>query len=174
MVINDFVSAMQSKDHEALAACFAEECRLFDYCPSVVKRQNSFSVRPQRHRDVLPQQVHVRSFGMLDPRVVNERTVNFYADYNGTIIHALAQIENCTDGSCSLDDSLIRELVISRRKSRRPLLANAASPVPAGRSLFSGPHGERAPRVCQITRPLDARPVPGRALRIAHGTGAVA
>ena len=42
MVINDFVSAMQSKDHEALAACFAEECRLFDYCPSVVKRQNSF------------------------------------------------------------------------------------------------------------------------------------
>lgn len=49
---------------------------------------------------------------MLDPRVVNERTVNFYADYNGTIIHALAQIENCTDGSCSLDDSLIRELVI--------------------------------------------------------------
>ena len=97
MVINDFVSAMQSKDHEALAACFAEECRLFDYCPSVVKRQNSFLFG---------------GFGMLDPRVVNERTVNFYADYNGTIIHALAQIENCTDGSCSLDDSLIRELVI--------------------------------------------------------------
>ena len=97
MVINDFVSAMQSKDHEALAACFAEECRLFDYCPSVVKRHNKFMFG---------------GFGMLDPRVVNERTVNFYADYNGTIIHALAQIENCTDGSCSLDDSLIRELVI--------------------------------------------------------------
>lgn len=28
MVINDFVSAMQSKDHEALAACFAEELSL--------------------------------------------------------------------------------------------------------------------------------------------------
>ena len=42
MVINDFVSAMQSKDHEALAACFAEECRLFDYCPSVVKRRTRF------------------------------------------------------------------------------------------------------------------------------------
>ena len=47
-----------------------------------------------------------------DPRIVNERTVNFYADYNGTIIHALAQIENCNDGVCSLDDSLIKELVI--------------------------------------------------------------
>ena len=87
MVINDFVSAMQSKDHEALAACFAEECRLFDYCPSVVKRQNSFL------------------FG-------RNAIEMYYADYNGTIIHALAQIENCTDGSCSLDDSLIRELVI--------------------------------------------------------------
>ena len=40
MVINDFVSAMQSKDHEALAACLAEECRLFDSCTSVVKRQH--------------------------------------------------------------------------------------------------------------------------------------
>ena len=112
MVINDFVSAMQSKDHEALAACFAEECRLFDYFPSVVKRQNSFLFG----RNAIEMYYHNKfmfgGFGMLDPRVVNERTVNFYADYNGTIIHALAQIENCTDGSCSLDDSLIRELVI--------------------------------------------------------------
>ena len=96
MVINDFVSAMQSKDHEALAACFAEECRLFDYCPSVVKRQNSFLFG----RNAIEMYYHNKfmfgGFGMLDPRVVNERTVNFYADYNGTIIHALAQIENCT------------------------------------------------------------------------------
>ena len=93
MVINDFVSAMQSKDHEALAACFAEECRLFDYCPSVVKRQNSFLFG----RNAIEMYYHNKfmfgGFGMLDPRVVNERTVNFYADYNGTIIHALAQIE---------------------------------------------------------------------------------
>ena len=44
--------------------------------------------------------------------IVNERTVNFYADYNGAIIHALAQIENCSDGACNLNDSLIQELVI--------------------------------------------------------------
>ena len=42
MVINDFVAAMQAKDHRALAACFAEECRLVDYCPSQVKRPNAF------------------------------------------------------------------------------------------------------------------------------------
>ena len=116
MVINDFVSAMQSKDHEALAACFAEECRLFDYCPSVVNTY-LYSILSKRFgRNAIEMYYHNKfmfgGFGMLDPRVVNERTVNFYADYNGTIIHALAQIENCTDGSCSLDDSLIRELVI--------------------------------------------------------------
>ena len=49
---------------------------------------------------------------MLDPRVVDERTVNFYADYNGVVVHAVATIENCNDGSCALDNSLIQEMVI--------------------------------------------------------------
>lgn len=112
MVINDFVTAMQNKDYQALAACFTEDCRFFDYCPSVVKRENSFLYG----RNAVDMFFHNRfTFGgytMLDPRIVNERTVNFYADYHGTIIHALAQIENCNDGACSLDDSLIQELVI--------------------------------------------------------------
>ena len=42
-------------------------------------------------------------FSIMDPRVVDDRTVNFYANYRGTVIHALAQIENCTDGVCSLE-----------------------------------------------------------------------
>ena len=122
MVINDFVSAMQSKDHEALAACFAEECRLFDYCPSVVKRQNSFLFG----RNAIEMYYHNKfmfgGFGMLDPRVVNERTVNFYADYNGTIIHALAQIENCTDGSCSSAIAPARPSFVARLALMSPPL----------------------------------------------------
>ncbi len=51
-------------------------------------------------------------FSMLDPRVIDERTVNFYADYNGVVVHAVATIENCNDGSCALDNSLIQEMVI--------------------------------------------------------------
>ena len=46
------------------------------------------------------------------PRRVDERTVNFYADYNGVVVHAVATIENCNDGSCALDNSLIQEMVI--------------------------------------------------------------
>ena len=96
MVINDFVTAMQGKDHKGLAACFTEDSRLVDYCPSMVKRQNTFLYG----RNAIEMSFHNKfmfgGFTMRDPRIVNERTVNFYADYNGTIIHALAQIENVT------------------------------------------------------------------------------
>lgn len=112
MVINDFVTAMQNKDHEALAACFADGCRLFDYCPSVAGRSNSFLYGRNAIEMFYHNKFTFGGFGMLDPRIVDERTVNFYSNYNGTIIHALAQIENCNDGMCTLDNSLIKELVI--------------------------------------------------------------
>lgn len=112
MVINDFVAAMQAKDHRALAACFTEECRLVDYCPSLVKRQNAFLYGRNSIEMFFHNKFVFGGFAMRGPRVTNERTVNFYADYNGAIIHALAQIENCSDGACNLNDSLIQELVI--------------------------------------------------------------
>ncbi len=112
MVINDFVDAMVNKDHKALAACFTQESRLIDYCPSMVKGQNSFLYGKNAIEMFFHNKFMFGGFAMSDPRIVNEHTVNFYANYNGTIIHALAQIENCNDGSCTLDDSLIHELVI--------------------------------------------------------------
>ena len=112
MVINDFVAALQAKDHRALAACFTEECRFVDYCPSLVKGQNTFLYGRNAIEMFFHNKFTFGGFSMQDPRITNERTVNFYANYQGAIIHALAQIENCTDGSCSLDDSLIQELVI--------------------------------------------------------------
>ncbi|MEG0505459.1 MAG: hypothetical protein RR547_12490, partial [Raoultibacter sp.] len=110
--INDFVDAMLAKDHKALAACFTEECRLVDYCPSLVKRESAFLYGRNAIEMFFHNKFTFGGFGMLDPRITNERTVNFYANYNGMMIHALAQIENCNDGVCSLNDSLIQELVI--------------------------------------------------------------
>lgn len=112
MVINDFVSAMQNKDHQALAACFAQECRMIDYCPSTAQRQNSFVYGRNAIEMFFHNKFMFNGFGMLDARVINESTVNFHVDYNGTIVYALAQVESCNDGSCTLDGSLIRELVI--------------------------------------------------------------
>lgn len=112
MVIEDFVDAMVKKDHKALATCFTEECRLVDYCPSLVKGQNTFLYGKNSIEMFFHNKFTFGGFSMSDPRITNPNTVNFYARYNGTIIHAIAQIENCNDGVCSLDDSLIRELVI--------------------------------------------------------------
>ena len=96
----------------ALSQCFTEECRLFDYCPSLVGRESAF-IYGKRAIDMYYHNAFVLGgFSIMDPRVVDDRTVNFYANYRGTVIHALAQIENCTDGVCSLDNSLIQELVI--------------------------------------------------------------
>ena len=85
--INDFVTAMQGKDHKGLAACFTEDSRLVDYCPSMVKRQNTFLYG----RNAIEMSFHNKfmfgGFTMRDPRIVNERTVNFYADYNLSLIH---------------------------------------------------------------------------------------
>ena len=112
MVINDLVDAMVNKDHKAFAACFDERCRLFDYFPSLAGRHSTFLFG----RNAVEMYYHNRfmfdGFTVLDPRITDERTINFYVKYNDTVVHALAQLENCTDGSCTLDHSLIKELVI--------------------------------------------------------------
>ena len=40
MIIADYVNAMESKDYQALSRCFADNCRLVDYCPAVVGQDN--------------------------------------------------------------------------------------------------------------------------------------
>ena len=113
MVINDFCFRDAEQRSRGAGRLLRRGVPAVRPLPSVVKRQNSFLFGRNAIEMYLPQQVHVRGFGMLDPRVVvNERTVNFYADYNGTIIHALARSRTAPTGSCSPDDSLIRELVI--------------------------------------------------------------
>lgn len=112
MIIQDFVDAMQKKDHKALSECFTETCRLFDYCPQLVGLEN-FYIYGKRAVDMFYHNQFVLSgFSILDPVIVDERTINLYTDYNGVVVHAIATIENCNDGSCALDNSLIQELVI--------------------------------------------------------------
>ena len=108
MIINDFIAALQNKDHKALAECFVEGSRLFDYCPSLVGKSNSF-VYGRRAIDMFfHNQFVLGGFSILDPHMVNSRTVNFYANYRGTIIHALAQIENVNDEAGLIQELLIR------------------------------------------------------------------
>lgn len=112
MIIDTFIEAMKNKNFEALAECFTEECRLFDYCPQEAGREGFF-VYGKRAIDMFYHNQFVLSgFSISDPRVVDDRTVNFYANYGGVIVHALATIETCNGESCSLQNSLISDMVI--------------------------------------------------------------
>ncbi len=112
MVISDFINAMMTKDHEALAACFEDRCRFFDYCPSLANRQNTFLFGRNAIDMYFHNKFMFNGFTMHDPRILSDRTANFFVDYNGTLVHAQAEIQNYSSNSTSLDDSLIKEMVI--------------------------------------------------------------
>ena len=74
MIVNEFVAALQNKDHVALSQCFTEECRLFDYCPSLVGRESAF-IYGKRAIDMYYHNAFVLGgFSIMDPRVVDDRT----------------------------------------------------------------------------------------------------
>lgn len=107
MIIADFVRALQAKDHKAMAACFADECRLFDYYPLRIKNENYYIYGRWAVEMFYHNKFVLGGLSVLDPRIVDERTVNLYINYGGQVNHALATIESYDPVS-----GLIRELVI--------------------------------------------------------------
>ncbi len=107
MIIADLMYAMRDKNHEALAACFSDTCRLFDYCPQGIGRNNSF-LYGSRAVDMYYHHMFVLGgLSILDPRIENERNINFYSSYAGVIVHAIASIE-----TYDAETGRIKEMVI--------------------------------------------------------------
>lgn len=107
MIIKQFSDAMVSKDYIALSMCFDNMCRLFDYCPAGIGKEN-FYIYGRTAVDMFYHNKFILGgLSVFDPVIVDERTVNFYVSYNGTIIHAVASIEAYDPKS-----GLIREMVI--------------------------------------------------------------
>lgn len=107
MVIADYRNAMEKKDYVALSNCFSDQCRLFDYCPAGIGREN-FYIYGRKAVDMFyHNQFVLGGLTILDPVIVDERTVNFYSNYGGVVIHAVASIESYDPQS-----GLIKELVI--------------------------------------------------------------
>ena len=107
MLIADFSKAMENKDYKALSRCFAERCRMYDYCPAGAGEENYY-IYGNRAVDMFYHNKFVLGgLTVYDPVIVDERTVNFYCSYGGVIIHAVATIENYDPKS-----GLIKELVI--------------------------------------------------------------
>jgi hypothetical protein len=107
MIIADYAHAMENKDYVALSNCFADYCRLFDYCPGGMGREN-FYIYGRKAVDMFYHNKFILGgLSVMDPVIVDERTVNFYVNYGGAIVHALASIEAYDPKS-----GLIKEMVI--------------------------------------------------------------
>lgn len=107
MVIADYKKAMLNKDYKALSECFAKKCSLFDYCPAGAGKEDFFIYGREAIDMFYHNQFILCGLSILDPQIVNERTLNFYGNYGGVIIHAVATIE-----SYDPDSGLISEMVI--------------------------------------------------------------
>lgn len=110
MNINDFVEGMMNKDHEKLASCFGRFCRYIDYCPSMADRENVFLYGANAIEMYYHNKFMFNGFTMHDPHVVDERTVNFYVDYNGIMVQAIAEIGGYVDedGETKINELIIR------------------------------------------------------------------
>lgn len=107
MMIQKLVEALQAKDYKAMASCFAEECRLFDYCPLRIKNENYYIYGRWAVEMFYHNKFILGGLSFLDPRIQDERTINLYISYGGQVNHALATVE-----SWEPETGLIRELVI--------------------------------------------------------------
>lgn len=108
MIIADFVRAMENKDHRALSQCFSDHCRLIDYCPSSIGKENSFIYGPRAVDMFYHNRFVLRSLSIHDPIIVDERTVNYYANYGGPLVHVMATIDSYDPKTGLIKDMVIR------------------------------------------------------------------
>ena len=107
MIIADYKKAMEEKNYKALSECFSDHCRLFDYCPSGAGQENFFIYGKQAIDMFYHNKFILGGLTIMDPLIINERTVDFYENISGVIIHAVASIE-----SYDMYSGLINEMVI--------------------------------------------------------------
>ena len=108
MIIADFIRAMEAKDYTGMSRCFSDNCRLFDYCPASTGQDNSFIYGPRAVNMFYHNKFVLGGLSIKDPMIVDERTVNFYANYGGPIVHVVANIESYDPKSGHIKEMVIR------------------------------------------------------------------
>jgi hypothetical protein len=105
-MIEKALKALANKDYKALAACFTEDCKYFDYCPSCNGKDTYFVYGSAcvemffRNRFTFDQLI------VSDPVIEDEKTASFFGAYDGPYIFARFRIEE-TDAT-----GLIKKAVV--------------------------------------------------------------
>ncbi len=92
-MIRSVMEAMTNKDWAALAACFEEDGKLFDYCPSCNGKENWFAVGSDGIMMFYHNRFSFEHLAVYDPVVEDENTANFFGAYDGPFIYARLKIE---------------------------------------------------------------------------------
>ena len=92
-VIQRAMDALERKDSEGFAACFAEDGRLFDYCPSCNGSDNYFSYGSAGIGLFYGNRFYFERLIVSCPHVENENTASYFGSYDGPYVFARFQIE---------------------------------------------------------------------------------
>ncbi len=106
-MIKKYIEAMQAGDFMALAACFAEKCRYFDYCPIGANKSNYHVYGRVGVEMFFRNKFTFKALSVSDPVIESERSANFLVNYSGTYLYVRATIDSIDE------DGLIQELTVA-------------------------------------------------------------
>lgn len=105
-MISKIVTALEAGDNKALASCFAEKCRLIDYCPQSAGQYNYYIYGREAVDMFYLNKFTYGIISVIDPVVINDRTANFFISYGGIYRYASAEIKEYEE------NGLVREMLI--------------------------------------------------------------
>ncbi len=101
-MINQYIDAMVAQDHMALATCFSERCRLFDYCPGENNMQNFHVCGRTAVEMFFLNKFFFNIIRVSDPVITDENTADYFVAYGDQYRHVQAKIEAMEDGKIAV------------------------------------------------------------------------
>ncbi len=92
-MIEKALKALTAKDYETFAACFSEDCKYFDYCPSCNGKDNYFVYGSAGIEMFFRNRFTFETLIVSDPVIEDEKTASFFGAYDGPYIFARFRIE---------------------------------------------------------------------------------
>jgi hypothetical protein len=87
------LKALESRDYKALAACFSEDGKYFDYCPSCNGKDNYFVYGSAAIEMFFRNRFTFDLLTISDPVAESDRTASFFGAYEGPYLFARFEIE---------------------------------------------------------------------------------
>lgn len=96
-LIKQYVNAMQSRDPKALSELFSPTAIFVDYCPKDAGQPLYHAYGTEGIDMFFRNRFLFRKFEMMDPVIVSDTQVYYYAIYEGYHIRAIATIQDFSE-----------------------------------------------------------------------------